>query len=121
MQTRSASPGACREPSRPRASAPRLEPRRGGGAVCDPFLDLVFEAATVHRRSFDSNRIQLRQLLNIKTGGCAENCAYCSQSSHFQTGLKVTKLMKPEEVTAAAATARQGGRSGSAWVRRGAT
>ncbi len=52
-----------------------------------PFMELVFEAATVHRRWFDPSEVQKSQLLSIKTGGCAENCGYCSQSASFQTGL----------------------------------
>ena len=52
-----------------------------------PFTELVFQAAAVHRRWFDPSEVQLSQLLSVKTGGCAENCGYCSQSSHFDTGL----------------------------------
>ena len=51
-----------------------------------PFNDLLFRAQTVHRQCFDPNRIQLSKLLNIKTGGCPEDCGYCSQSSHHDTG-----------------------------------
>ena len=58
-----------------------------------PFNDLLFEAQTVHRRHFDPNRVQLGKLLNIKTGGCPEDCGYCSQSSHHSTGLADSKLM----------------------------
>ena len=51
-----------------------------------PFPELVFQAAAVHRRWFDPTEMQLSQLLSVKTGGCAENCGYCSQSAHFDTG-----------------------------------
>jgi biotin synthase len=52
-----------------------------------PFNDLLFRAQSVHRAHFDSNRVQLPRLLNIKTGGCPEDCGYCSQSSHRATGV----------------------------------
>ncbi|HSY87330.1 MAG TPA: biotin synthase, partial [Verrucomicrobiae bacterium] len=51
-----------------------------------PFTELVFRAASVHRRWFEPSEVQMSQLLSVKTGGCAENCGYCSQSSHFDTG-----------------------------------
>jgi biotin synthase len=84
-----------------------------------PFMDLVYDAATVHRRWFNPSEVQLSQLLSIKTGGCAENCGYCSQSASFDTGLKASKLMDPSAVIAAARTAKEGGASrfcmGAAW------
>jgi biotin synthase len=84
-----------------------------------PFPELVFQAATVHRRWFDPSEVQLSQLLSVKTGGCAENCGYCSQSAHFDTGLKAAKLMEPEAVIAAAEQAKAGGAQrfcmGAAW------
>ena len=84
-----------------------------------PFMELVFEAATVHRRWFDPSEVQKSQLLSIKTGGCAENCGYCSQSASFQTGLKAEKLMDAQAVLAEAMAARAGGASrfcmGAAW------
>ncbi len=84
-----------------------------------PFMELVFRAATVHRQSFDPSEVQLSQLLSIKTGGCAENCGYCSQSASFKTGLKASKLMPVDEVLAAARAARDGGAQrfcmGAAW------
>jgi biotin synthase len=83
------------------------------------FPELVFQAASAHRRWFDPAEMQLSQLLSIKTGGCAENCGYCSQSAHFDTGLKASKLMEPEDVIAAAEHARAGGAQrfcmGAAW------
>ncbi|MFN7388917.1 biotin synthase BioB [Brevundimonas sp.] len=84
-----------------------------------PFLDLVFAAASVHRRWFDPSEVQTSQLLSIKTGGCAENCGYCSQSAAFDTGLKAEKLMDATLVIAEAMAAKAGGASrfcmGAAW------
>ena len=72
-----------------------------------PFNDLIFEAQTVHRRHFDPNAVQLSRLLSIKTGGCAEDCAYCSQSAHHSTGLSASKLLEVERVIAEARRARE--------------
>ncbi|NBU28059.1 MAG: biotin synthase BioB [Caulobacteraceae bacterium] len=84
-----------------------------------PFTELVFQAAQVHRRWFDPTELQLSQLLSVKTGGCAENCGYCSQSASFDTGLKATRLMDPEAVIEAARAAQAGGAQrfcmGAAW------
>jgi len=84
-----------------------------------PFMELVYQAASVHRVHFDPSELQLSQLLSVKTGGCAENCGYCSQSAHFKTGLKAEKLMETDEVLARARAARDGGAQrfcmGAAW------
>jgi biotin synthase len=84
-----------------------------------PFTELVFRAAEVHRRWFDPAELQLSQLLSVKTGGCPENCGYCSQSQHFKTATKASKLMEPDAVIAQAAEARAGGAQrfcmGAAW------
>lgn len=84
-----------------------------------PFNDLLFRAATVHRAHFDPNRVQKSQLLSIKTGGCAEDCGYCSQSAHHESGLKASKLMEIERVLAEAGKAKAGGATrycmGAAW------
>jgi biotin synthase len=84
-----------------------------------PFTELLFRAAEVHRRWFDPTELQMSQLLSVKTGGCAENCGYCSQSQHFDTGLKATKLMDAEAVIAQARAAKAGGAQrfcmGAAW------
>ena len=84
-----------------------------------PFMELVYEAATVHRRWFDPSEVQKSQLLSIKTGGCAENCGYCSQSASFDTGLKAEKLMDAQAVIAEAMAAKAGGADrfcmGAAW------
>jgi biotin synthase len=84
-----------------------------------PFMELVFQAAQVHRRWFDPSELQLSQLLSVKTGGCAENCGYCSQSASFKTGLQASKLMDADTVIAAAKAAQAGGAQrfcmGAAW------
>ena len=84
-----------------------------------PFTELVFRAAEVHRHWFDPAEVQLSQLLSIKTGGCPENCGYCSQSQHFETGVGASKLMELEAVLAQAAAAKAGGAQrfcmGAAW------
>ena len=84
-----------------------------------PFMDLVFRAQQVHREHFDPSEFQLSTLLSIKTGGCAEDCGYCSQSAHFDTGLKAEKLMPVDEVLEAARAAKAQGASrfcmGAAW------
>jgi biotin synthase len=84
-----------------------------------PFVDLLFEAQTVHRRFHAPNEVQLSTLLSIKTGGCPEDCGYCSQSAFAQSGLKAEKLMNVTAVLAAAAEAKSAGSGrfcmGAAW------
>jgi biotin synthase len=84
-----------------------------------PLLDLLFEAQQVHRRHHAPNQVQLSTLLSIKTGGCPEDCGYCSQSAQAKTGLKAGKLMDVEAVLAAAAAAKAAGSArfcmGAAW------
>jgi biotin synthase len=84
-----------------------------------PFMDLLFRAQTVHRLSFDPNKIQKSRLLSIKTGGCAEDCGYCSQSAHHASGLKASKLMEVERVIVEAKKAKESGATrycmGAAW------
>ncbi|MDX8493075.1 biotin synthase BioB [Mesorhizobium sp. VK22B] len=94
--------------------------REAAQAVYDlPFNDLLFRAQSIHRENFDPNRVQLSRLLSIKTGGCPEDCGYCSQSSHHQSGLKASKLMEVERVIAEARKARDAGATrycmGAAW------
>jgi biotin synthase len=74
-----------------------------------PFADLLFHAQRVHRDHFDPNEVQISTLLSIKTGACPEDCAYCSQSIRFETGLKSEPLMDLEEVMQKARTARANG------------
>ena len=84
-----------------------------------PFMDLLFRAQQVHREHFDPNEVQLSTLLSIKTGGCAEDCGYCPQSSHFDTGLEASKIMPLDEVLDAARAAKEQGATrfcmGAAW------
>jgi biotin synthase len=98
----------------------RIWTQREAAAVYgSPFNDLLFQAQTVHRRNFDPNKVQLSRLLSIKTGGCPEDCGYCSQSAHYETGLGASKLMEVEQVIAEARKARDGGATrycmGAAW------
>ncbi len=89
------------------------------GLLDMPFNDLVHLAQTVHRVHFDANRMQLSTLLSIKTGGCSEDCAYCAQSAHHESGVEAGKLMDVDEVVAEARRARDGGADrycmGAAW------
>ncbi len=84
-----------------------------------PFPELVFRAAEVHRAHHDPTAVQLSTLLSIKTGGCAENCGYCSQSASFDTGLAASKLMDHDAVVTAAREAKAAGSGrfcmGAAW------
>ena len=84
-----------------------------------PFNDLLFQAQTVHRAHFDPNRVQVSTLLSIKTGACPEDCKYCPQSGHYNTGLDKEKLMEVEKVLKAAAEAKAIGSTrfcmGAAW------
>ncbi|OQW39672.1 MAG: biotin synthase [Proteobacteria bacterium SG_bin5] len=84
-----------------------------------PFTELVFRAAEIHRAHHAAGEVQLCTLLSIKTGGCPEDCGYCSQSAHHDTGLKAEKLMDVDAVLAAAAEAKAAGSQrfcmGAAW------
>ena len=84
-----------------------------------PLLDLVHEAAMVHRQHHAPDRVQCSQLLSIKTGGCPENCGYCSQSVHHQGEVKREPLLAVDQVLAQAKAARDGGADrfcmGAAW------
>lgn len=84
-----------------------------------PLLDLIFQSATVHRKYHNPQEIQVSSLISIKTGGCSENCGYCSQSAHHETEVKVHKILPLEEVKELAEIARKGGASrmclGAAW------
>jgi biotin synthase len=74
-----------------------------------PFADLIFHAQRIHRENFDPNEVQVSTLLSIKTGACPEDCAYCSQSLRFETGLKSEPLMDLDEVLEKARIARANG------------
>jgi biotin synthase len=84
-----------------------------------PFTELVFRAAEVHRANHAMGEVQLCTLLSIKTGGCPEDCGYCSQSAHHSTGLKAEKLMDVDAVIASAREAKAHGSQrfcmGAAW------
>jgi biotin synthase len=84
-----------------------------------PFPELVYTAQSIHRRHFDPTTVQFAQLLSIKTGGCPEDCGYCAQSAHFETGVKATKLMAADAIVAEARRAKEGGATrfcmGAAW------
>ncbi|MCV6598030.1 MAG: biotin synthase BioB [Mangrovicoccus sp.] len=84
-----------------------------------PFMDLLFEAQSVHRANFDPNRVQLSRLLSIKTGGCAEDCSYCSQSARNGSSLPASKLIEVQQVLSEARKARDAGATrycmGAAW------
>ncbi|MBB5712281.1 biotin synthase BioB [Sphingomonas xinjiangensis] len=84
-----------------------------------PFTELLFRAAQVHRANHAANEVQMSTLLSIKTGGCPEDCGYCSQSVHSESGLKATKLMDVRAVLQSAAQAKDNGSSrfcmGAAW------
>jgi biotin synthase len=84
-----------------------------------PFVDLVFQAQLVHRRHHAPNQVQGSVLLNIKSGGCPEDCAYCPQSARYRTGVARTELVSVEEALAAARAARDQGATrfcmGAAW------
>jgi biotin synthase len=84
-----------------------------------PFPELLFRAASAHRTHFDPSQVQISTLLSVKTGGCPEDCSYCTQSVHNETGLKATKLMGVEAVLAEARAAKDAGASrfcmGAAW------
>jgi biotin synthase len=84
-----------------------------------PFNDLVFRAANVHRQNFDANEVQVSTLLSIKTGACPEDCKYCPQSAHYNTGLEKEPLIDLAKVINEAKKAKEAGASrfcmGAAW------
>ncbi len=84
-----------------------------------PFNDLLFQAQSLHRRYFDPNQVQISTLLSIKTGACPEDCAYCPQSTRYDTGVEVEPLMELEAVLEQARAARDSGATrfcmGAAW------
>jgi biotin synthase len=104
-------------------AVPLADARWSVGAIEDllalPFADLLYRAQQVHREHFDANEVQLSTLLSIKTGGCSEDCGYCPQSAHFDTGVKASKLLPVEEVVDAARAAQANGATrfcmGAAW------
>jgi biotin synthase len=84
-----------------------------------PLSELIFRAQAIHRECFDPSAVQMSTLLSIKTGGCPEDCAYCPQSAHYDTGVEAEKLMPLGQVLAEARAARDAGATrfcmGAAW------
>ena len=84
-----------------------------------PFPELLFQAQTVHRQAFDPREVQRSTLLSIKTGGCPENCAYCPQSAHYDTGIERHSVLPPDFVVDKARQAQAEGSTrfcmGAAW------
>ena len=84
-----------------------------------PMMDLLYEAATIHRINHDPNVVQVSTLLSIKTGGCPEDCGYCPQAARYHTKISTNDLMSVDEVKAQALSAKSSGSSrvcmGAAW------
>jgi biotin synthase len=84
-----------------------------------PLLDLLLQAQKIHREFHPANEVQMCRLLSIKTGGCPEDCAYCPQSAHYQTGVERQQLMESDQILDAARTAKTEGATrfcmGAAW------
>jgi biotin synthase len=97
-----------------RKTFPELE-----AIYCRPFFDLLQESRRIHAAHWPENEMQLCTLLSVKTGGCSEDCAYCAQSSRYNTGLAREKLMSAEEVLPYAKRAKENGSTrfcmGAAW------
>ena len=74
-----------------------------------PLLELIYRAATIHRKYNDTGEVQVCTLLSIKTGGCPEDCAYCPQAARYNTGVDVQALMKKDEVLKYAQRAKDAG------------
>jgi biotin synthase len=90
-------------------NAPSVEEVQG--LLEKPFMDLVYEAQTIHRRHFQPGAVQVSSLLSVKTGGCPEDCGYCSQAARYQTGLEREGLMELDEVREQARAAKAAGAS----------
>ena len=84
-----------------------------------PFNDLLWEAHQIHRKYHDPNKVQISTLMSVKTGGCPEDCKYCSQSIRYETGIELEKTLSLEEVLKQAREAKKNGASrfcmGAAW------
>ena len=106
---------------RPAASdaAPRWTCDAVLALMSGPFMELVQQAHAVHRAHWPAGDVELASLLSVKTGGCPEDCAYCPQSVHHDTGVSAGKLMSPDAVLAAARAAKEAGATrfcmGAAW------
>lgn len=84
-----------------------------------PLMDLVYEAASVHRKYHDPNKVQISSLISIKTGGCPEDCSYCPQAARYHTNIEKNDLLSVDEVRTMAENAKERGSSrvclGAAW------
>jgi biotin synthase len=102
-----------------RSNTQRWQPQDVQALFDLPFNDLLYRAQGVHREHFDANKVQLATLLSIKTGGCPENCGYCPQSVHFDTGVQPSALLDLDTVLDAARKAKEAGATrfcmGAAW------
>ena len=74
-----------------------------------PMMDLIYEAATIHREHHDPNVVQVSTLVSIKTGGCSEDCGYCPQAKRYHTSIKTNDLMTVSEVEEQALQAKASG------------
>jgi biotin synthase len=110
---------AVASPAAQPAAAPRWTVEEVLALYELPLMDLLWRAQAVHREHFDANAIQRSTLLSVKTGGCSEDCGYCSQSARYQTDTERERLMPVDEVVAAAKAAKAKGASrfcmGAAW------
>ncbi len=99
----------------------RISVEQVAAIYTQPFMDLVYKAATTHRANFPEGKIQLSTLLSIKTGACPEDCGYCAQSSRYETTVAPEPLMNLQEVISAATCAKDAGSGrfcmGAAWRR----
>lgn len=112
-----ASPAVSASPAKP--GAPRWTTEAIEALYALPFNDLVHRAQQVHREHFDANEIQRSALLSVKTGGCSEDCKYCSQSARHEAKLERESMLELEQVLTAAKAAKDGGATrfcmGAAW------
>jgi len=111
--------GRASAPPDPAAASPTWSAERVLALLERPFMDLVAEAHDVHRQHWPQGEVELAALLSIKTGGCPEDCGYCPQSIHHDSGVPATKLMEADAVVAAARAAQAAGATrfcmGAAW------
>lgn len=112
-------PSSSRRPATPAPQAHEWSREQIATLYDLPLMDLLHQAQQTHREHFDPNEVQISTLLSIKTGGCAEDCGYCAQSAHHDTGVAATRLMPVAEVVAAARAAQAEGATrfcmGAAW------
>ncbi len=112
-------PVTLHRPAKPATTAGPWTVRAVQALLDLPFMELVFQAQSVHRESFPEGDIELATLLSVKTGGCPENCGYCPQAAEYDTGVEASKLMSVAEVTEAAQAAKDAGATrfcmGAAW------